>query len=446
MMASGGRDLSTRMPAEDENIVNKYINDIALTYFKKYKVEISGAITTTFPFLELIRDRGFITDEMYEKSQESFKKRFTVHEVIYDVLSELEKKFDISILQALFSKVIMNKYTDLYRIYKIFNKEIPDIKSFLESDEEENEERPNYHLEQGVPKGHEAGNESSQASDIMDTVDFGNNSILGKAKKRRTEKTTDENVDFTAEILPVTCGKMEGMLIKRKLKRGATVKCIRTEDGKWFTPKEFKVEGGYENSRDWKIRVYCGGKQLKWLMESGDLPEPPHDRKRKLEKKCNICGDEGKIFKCSFCLSFFHEDCHIPPVEPERKDWLCTFCTIEESPQNRPHASYSEVLLRQMGPEEKSKCVFLLLKLYCHLEKNIFQNIPDEHYVQKASQCLETLRTLDEIKNKLNGGCFTKVNEFVLGINNIFQDSKHNDSVLTEKKFKKNFKEVFSIQ
>ncbi|KAK1336721.1 hypothetical protein QTO34_002756 [Cnephaeus nilssonii] len=140
------------MSAEDENIRNKHINDIALTYFKKYKVEISGAITTTFPFLELIRDRGFITNEMYEKSQESFKKRFSVHEVIYDVLSELEKKFDMSVLRALFSKVIMNKYTDLYRIYKIFNKEIPDIKPFLESDGEENEERPNYQrsLEQGT--------------------------------------------------------------------------------------------------------------------------------------------------------------------------------------------------------------------------------------------------------------------------------------------------------
>ncbi|CAK6448319.1 unnamed protein product [Pipistrellus nathusii] len=446
-MASGGRDLSTRMSAEDENIVNKYTNDIALTCFKKYKVEISGAITTTFPFLELIRDRGFITDEMYEKSQESFKKRFTVHEVIYDVLSELEKKFDMSILQALFSKVIMNKYTDLYRIYKIFNKEIPDIKSFLESDEEENEERPNYHLEQGMPSGQEARNESSQASDIMGTVDIGNNSKSGKAKKRkRTTMHTEETGNFNAEILPVTCGDVMGILIKRKLQRGATVKCIRTEDGKWCTPREFEGEGGYEKASNWKSTVYCRGRSLKWLIESGYLPQPPHDRKRKLEKKCNICGDEGKIFKCSFCLSFFHEDCHIPPVELERKDWLCTFCTIEESPQSQQHASYSEVLLRQMGPEEKSKCVFLLLKLYCHLEKNIFQNIPDEHYVQKASQCLQTLRTLDEIKNKLNGGCFTKVNGLVVDMKKICQDSKHNDSVLTEEEFEKIFKEVFSIQ
>lgn len=32
------------------------------------------------------------------------------------------------------------------------------------------------------------------------------------------------------------------------------------------------------------------------------------------------------------------------------------------------------------------KCVFLLLKLYCHLEKNIFQNIPDEHYVSNNNK------------------------------------------------------------
>ncbi|KAK1336725.1 hypothetical protein QTO34_002760 [Cnephaeus nilssonii] len=49
---------------------------------------------------------------------------------------------------------------------------------------------------------------------------------------------------------------------------------------------------------------------------------------------------------------------------------------------------------------------------------------PKEKSVQKASQCLETLKTLDEIKNKLNGGCYTKVKGFVLGMNKIFQDPK----------------------
>ncbi|XP_023617977.1 nuclear body protein SP140-like protein isoform X9 [Myotis lucifugus] len=559
MMASAGTELSTRVSAEDKNIENKHINDIALTYFKKYKVEISGAITTTFPFLELIRDRGFITNEMYEKSQESFKKRFSVHEVIYDILSELEKKFDMSVLRALFSKIIVKKYPDLYRIYKIFYKVIPDIKSFLESDGEENEERLNdqLSLEQGTAlpehglsehccetqeinvnetgtttdnnnalenqQGNEKcaqeseqegaelvhhGNKTSscsvdlvdikkkmpflysgveceaqartgcnQASDVIEinsedsressdggeppeastsalkrepgTVDFGNNSISERVKKRRrTKMHIDETVDFKAEILPVTCGVMVGMLIKRKLKRGATVKCIRREDGIWFTPREFEVEGGYGKSSNWKNSVCCGGRTLKWLIQQGHLLKPPRGVKKKLKKaeKCKVCGDEGKLFKCSRCASFFHGDCHIPPVDPTRNNWKCTFCKIKISSRNQQQDSESEVLARPMRPEEKMKCEFLLLKAYCHFEGNIFPNIPHENYFQKASQCLETLRRLDEIKNSLNKGCYAQVEGFVLEMNNIFQDPKHYDSDLTEEEFKKNFKDVFAIQ
>ncbi|XP_059559461.1 nuclear body protein SP140-like protein isoform X1 [Myotis daubentonii] len=565
---------------EDENIQNKHINDIAFTYFKKYKVEISGAITTTFPFLELIRDRGFITNEMYEKSQESFKKRFSVHEVIYDILSELEKKFDMSVLRALFSNIIINKYPDLLRIYKIFYKVIPDIKSFLESDKEENEERLNNQLslEQGTggnsyqrpiwlgpdatnyngtalpehglsehccetqeinvnetstttdnnnalenQQGNEKcaqeseqegaellhhGNKTSSCSlDLVDikkkmpflysgveceaqartgcnqasisieinsedsressdggeppeastsalkrepgTVDFGNNSISEKVKKRRrTKMRTDETVDFKAEILPLTCGVMVGMLIKRKLKRGATVKCIRREDGNWFTPREFEVAGGYEKSSNWKNSVCCGGRTLKWMIQQGYLLKPPRGVKKKLKKaeKCKICGDEGKLFNCSWCFSFFHGDCHIPPVDSKRNNWKCTFCKIKMSSRSQQQASESEVLARPMRPEEKMKCEFLLLKAYCHFEGNVFPNIPHENYVQKASQCLETLRRLDEIKNSLNDGCYAQVEGFVLDMNNIYQDPKHNDSDLTEEEFKKNFKKVFAIQ
>ncbi|EPQ08004.1 Nuclear body protein SP140 [Myotis brandtii] len=220
---------------------------------------------------------------------------------------------------------------------------------------------------------------------------------------------TDVEVDYTAEILPVTCGEMVGMLIKRKLKRGATVKCIRREDGNWYTPREFEVEGGYEKSSNWKNSVYCGGTALKNLKEL------------KNAAKCKICEDEGKLFNCSRCFSFFHEDCHIPPVDTKRiREWRCTFCTIKVSSRSQQCCSESEVLERQMGPEEK--------------------------LVQKASQCLKTLKGLDEIKKSLTEGHYLQVEEFVLKINNIFQDHKHNDSDLTEEEFKKNFKDVFAIQ
>ncbi|XP_045431567.1 uncharacterized protein LOC118709344 [Pipistrellus kuhlii] len=286
--------------------------------------------------------------------------------------------------------------------------------------------------------------------DEKGTVHLGNKSTLEKSEsKKRIREHMDVNVVFDAEILPVTCREMKGILIKRKFERGSMMKCIRSQDGNWFTLHEFELKGGYETC-NWKNNVRCYEKTLKWLMEKKRLPKPPRTygkiKKPENAEKCKICGDEGMLFKCSWCLCFFHGDCHIPPVDPKSKDWICTFCKIQVPSGNPQHASYAEIIARRMGPKEKSKCVFLLLKLYCHLEKNIFQNIPDEHYVQKASQCLETLRKLDEIKNKLNGGCFTKVNGLVVDMKKICQDSKHNDSVLTEEEFEKNFKEVFSIQ
>ncbi|ELK32581.1 Nuclear body protein SP140-like protein [Myotis davidii] len=429
----------------------KRIYDVALCHFKRQKVAISHIIKVTFPFLELLRDYGFINNEMYEKSKESFKTPGSETEVIYHVLDEVEKTFNLSLLEALFSKDIMNSYRGLNDIYKIFKKVIPNIEQFLRSGEE-NEERPDIgqSLEQGTAppvKGlseqhHETQeinvNETGTTSDNNDalenrqrneqcahesdqevidsedsressdgdvppkasssalksksgTMDFGNNSISERAKKRRrTKMHMDETVDFKDEILPVTCGEMVGMLIKRKLKRGATVKCIRREDGNWYTPREFEVAGGYEKSSNWKNSVYCGGTALKNLKEL------------KNAEKCKICGDEGKLFNCCRCFSFFHEDCHIPPVDPKSSQWKCTFCAMKMSSRSQQCYSESEVRERQLGPEEK--------------------------LFQKASQCLKTLKDLDEIKDSLNKECYSKVEEFVHKVNNIFQDPKQSRS------------------
>lgn len=58
-----------RMSAVNQNIDRTLVCEIALKHFKKYKVEISDAIETTFPFLEILRDRGFITNKIYEVSE-----------------------------------------------------------------------------------------------------------------------------------------------------------------------------------------------------------------------------------------------------------------------------------------------------------------------------------------------------------------------------------------
>ncbi|XP_045701632.1 nuclear body protein SP140-like protein isoform X2 [Phyllostomus hastatus] len=281
-------------------------------------------------------------------------------------------------------------------------------------------------------------------------MDLGNNSALQKPKRRRARQQPGVFVNFRAQILRVACGEMKGLLIRRKLERGATRKCIRTEDGNWFTPREFEVRGGYEKASNWKTSLTCSGKTLKQLMELRLLLPPPKTfckgKKEGNSDKCVICLDGGKLFRCGTCYRFFHGDCHLPPVDTKRKSWNCTFCRIGNSSGCQQHYRKSEILVKLMGPEEKLKCEFLLLKVYYHLENNVFPSIPRENYVRKASQCVGKLRKLDIIKKKLIKGNYPQVEDFVWAMENFFWDPKQIYLYLKKEEFMKDFKEIFAIR
>ncbi|XP_077813966.1 nuclear autoantigen Sp-100 isoform X32 [Macaca mulatta] len=195
----------------------------------------------------------------------------------------------------------------------------------------------------GVPRSQEARTENSQASDMMDTMDVENNSTLekhsGKRRKKRKHilkvnglqrgrkkhrhrkhltrnnkvpkerrqprgrKTNnrplkrrrkrgpriprDKNINFKQPALPVTCGDVKGTLYKERFKQGISKKCIQSEDGRWFTPREFEIEGGREASKNWKLSIRCGGYTLKFLMEKEFLPEPTSTRKKRILESHN---------------------------------------------------------------------------------------------------------------------------------------------------------------
>nr|XP_011726515.2 nuclear body protein SP140-like protein isoform X1 [Macaca nemestrina] len=593
-MAGGGSDLSTRrlngvvsrvanemnyLPAhsqslqriftEDQDVDEGLLYDTIFKHFKRHKLEISNAIKKTFPFLEGLRDRELITDKMFEDSQDSCRNLVPVQRVVYNVLSELEKTFNLPVLEALFSEVNMQEYPDLIHIRKSFNNAIQDKLSFQESDRKEREERPDIQLslEQGaeqpacenekcsyvmgfseeVPESPEAEMENGQACGKMDTVGIGNNSTLEKPKRKRKKKKghswtriksrtqkkiqqhdnskpggqlvpneekakvnlqglskisgskrskpgtcftqsdrapqkrvrsrasrkhKDETVDFQAPLLPVTCGGVKGILHKEKLKQGSFLKCIQTEDGNWFTPGEFETKGGYARSKNWKLSVRCGGWPLQRLMKEGSLPNPPkihyRNQKRILKShnnssvdpcmrnldECEVCRDGGELFCCDTCSRVFHEDCHIAPVETERTPWSCIFCRMKESSGSQQCCQESEVLERQMCPQEQLKCEFLLLKVYCCSESSFFAKIPYYYYIREACQGLKEPMWLDKIKKRLNEHSYPQVEGFVQDMRLIFQNHrasyKYNDfgqmGLRLEAEFEKDFKEVFAIQ
>ncbi|XP_074255006.1 nuclear body protein SP140-like protein isoform X2 [Saimiri boliviensis] len=608
-MAGEGSDLSTRMFMEDQDVDEGLLYDTLFKHFKRYKLEISNAIKKTFPFLEGLHDRELITDKMFEDSQDSCRNLVPIQKVVYNVLSELEKTFNLSVLEALFSNVNMHEYPDLIHIYESFKNAIQGMLCFQESDGKENRERPDIQLSlkrgaerparekkkgpcvmcfseevsEEVPEGPEANMESDQACGQMDPLDIGKNSALGKPKRKRRKKkghcwtrirrTTqkkiqqtgngkvdgqlvsskkkanvnlpgpfkirgrkrgrsrarftqsdrdpqkrvqsrasrrykDETVDFEDPALLVTCGEVKGILYKKKLERGILMKCIQTEDGNWLSLREFAIKGGYARTKNWKLSVRCYGWPLQRLMEEGFLPNPPRiyyrNKKRILKThntsvdpcnkaprgtwqhgqiqtalicsskrdqrrqrvssafptemrnvdECEVCREGGKLFCCDTCSRVFHEDCHIPPVETEKTPWSCIFCRMKESSGSQQCCQESEVLERQMCPEEQLKCEFLLLKVYCCSESSFFAKIPYYYDIREACQGLKEPMWLDKIKKRLNEHDYSRVEGFVRDMRLIFQNHrasyKYKDfgqmGLRLETEFEKNLKEVFAIQ
>ncbi|XP_068823341.1 nuclear body protein SP140 isoform X4 [Capricornis sumatraensis] len=763
-MASAGSPSNRRMTTGDLNLEEQHPEEqrcyeFVFRLFRENKVEIASAIPKPFPFLMGLRDRGFISESMFEHFQEACRNLVPVESVMYKALSELEKKFDKTVLEALFSKVNLKAYPELLQICNSFENVIHDnfyyqtidegeTKEMLNSqlnreqvslehsslqtnsvrgfesmprllpyyrqensnawdeewpqeassfsprcvpvssehkflqrnskgnseempklqpvtrdpkalqvppegepkkvlsllpaegeednkaycviheeeepqealsspsrcepvtcdpkapqmppegeaeevlsllpaeggvscdpeasqmsDKEEQEELPSQPLDgeetelptfgnecfcvmcfrKEVPRIPEGRTESMQAGDNRDTADLGNNSAVRKPKRRRRKKKGHswtrvkakrrnvyrkaldnskpdgqpapsgkkvkpslqdpakirrkrrsrprvrstrndrtprrraksrgkrkyayEHVDFHSQIIPVTCGKEKGKLHKKKLKVGAWVKCIQSENGDWFTPREFEIRGGHGRSKNWKLSIRCGGRPLRWLMEKAFLHNPPRKYDRRRKKRglkspdntldslclgnsdvCETCQDGGKLFCCDTCSRSFHEDCHIPPVETEKSPWSCTFCRMKESSGNQQGLRESEVLARLMQPEEQLKCEFLLLKVYCHSESTFFarikKRIPHYYYIKKASKNLKEPMCLDKIKKRLNEQGYSHVEGFMRDMRLIFQNhrasDKFNDFGLMgfrlEAEFEKNFKEVFALQ
>ncbi|ELW71231.1 Nuclear autoantigen Sp-100 [Tupaia chinensis] len=288
-----------------------------------------------------------------------------------------------------------------------------------------------------VPSGQGARTESSYAPDFTERERI-NTGPIKRRRRKGPRIPRDKNINFQLDQLPVTCGKVKGTLYKDKLKLGISVKCIQSEDGRWFTPREFEIEGNYKRSKNWKLSLRCGGWPLKWLIQKRFLPEPPRTwKKRTLENNkntspdpypgnsntCAVCSRWGRLYCCDTCPRSFHQDCHIPPVETERVGAI-----QKRYPESQPCHQELEVLMRLMQPEEQLS--------------------------RDSAQGLQEPMWLNRIKKRLAEKAYSRVKGFVQDVRLIFKNHKAfyrgrkflGLGLQLEAEFEKNFKNIFAIQ
>ncbi|XP_036609957.1 nuclear body protein SP140-like protein isoform X2 [Trichosurus vulpecula] len=258
------------------------VEDTLLETFKKNKLEISEAVTTPSPFLEMLRDHSLISEQMYHHAQKEYEKLVPVYQgslCTYDILMELEKKFSTKVLAVLFHPTNLQEYPPLAQIQKHF-KDVPLDESAAEASVECPVQRGSLEEKASVV--------STPPSSVQDVSNNNKPSTIGRRRKRGVphrvhwvrkrvfrKANKGPKVNFHLPELPVTCGEAKGTLHKKKMEKGSWEKCIEMADGKWLTLREFEIEGGRKLAKNWKKSIYSGCYTLHNLIEKKFLPCPP---------------------------------------------------------------------------------------------------------------------------------------------------------------------------
>ncbi|XP_051046569.1 nuclear body protein SP140 isoform X2 [Phodopus roborovskii] len=276
VMAGKDKGSSSRLKTED-SVCEEESYDYKLIFkrFKENKVEIASAITKPFPFLMSLRDRDFISEEKFQISRKKCENPDAVRNEMYDILCDLQKDFSLSLLEVIFSPTHLKAYPDLNETVKIFR-----------DDTVETGNNTTVGKSQGKRNNSRARGQAAVKRRKTKKKPGGS----AKTVKRRAPRLGKNEIkQLKADLLPVTCGHMQGVLHKRRFKQGISVKSIQSKDGYWFTPSEFEILGGYEKSKNWRLSLRSCNRTLKFLIQKKFLPRLSRAYKMKKDESAPGC-------------------------------------------------------------------------------------------------------------------------------------------------------------
>ncbi|XP_073349917.1 uncharacterized protein [Pagrus major] len=284
--------------------------DKLLSFLRVKKTELS-CMENPHTFIRQLRDHNLIPGDRYEmrrmRSKDILKKAF------YEALDWLERERSQHIRlfwRSVFNETIMNQYPTLRLLrYSLLDGsfesdiQLPERVEKEDMDKRKRKELPEDEEGEGKKAKSAKRKRKQKRKSVSDEEEeqAGPSSPVTPRQKKKSKKICfssplkkGEKSDIWTwplykSQLPVTCGRQEGTLYRRKLAKGE--KCILVNK-QWFTPSEFERLAGKRSSGNWRLSIRCKGTPLGELIQEGHL-ESVRYRECKTAKKTLFPSDDS---------------------------------------------------------------------------------------------------------------------------------------------------------